>query len=175
MNNPEYIVVSVGSNIDPLMHVREACNALSTQLNNPELSPIYQSPAVGMKGADFMNAVVGGYTNHTLAETINWLHQLENAHGRKRGRDKFIDRTLDLDLLLYSDYVSTPGTTINDKSVVLPHPEITQQAYVLQPLTDIAGELVHPVYGQTIFELHKQLKTASPEIFLPLTLVASDL
>ena len=84
-------------------------------------------------------------------------------------RDRFSDRTLDLDLLIYGSQTCEPESPADN--IALPHPEILEQAYVLQPLSDVAGELVHPAYGRSINELRHQLQTDAPEKFQALTLV----
>ena len=60
------IYISVGSNIDPHVYIKNAREQLFAQLQNPLMSPVYQSPAVGMTGPDFLNAVIGGDTNQSV-------------------------------------------------------------------------------------------------------------
>lgn len=155
MNLTTYIFVGLGSNIDAENNVRKAINNLSQQLGNARVSYVYRSSAIGMDGNDFLNAVVGGNTDLTLDETVTLLQESELRQGRVRTANKFSDRTLDLDLLLY-------GNLTNDK---LPHPEITDQAYVLQPLFDIAPELIHPIRKQSIATLRHRLLQSAPEKF----------
>jgi 2-amino-4-hydroxy-6-hydroxymethyldihydropteridine diphosphokinase len=170
------LYISLGSNIEPGANIASARDALFTALGNACMSPVYQSPAVGMTGPDFYNAVVSGTTTQSLPDSIALLQQIETTHGRVRTSNKFIDRTLDLDLLLYGDQVCSPATYGNDNhtpdnipgEIVLPHPEILQQAYVLQPLADVAGDLKHPESGITIAEHCIRLKMESPELFAAL-------
>jgi len=146
-------------------------------LGNAVISPIYQSPAVGMKGNDFLNAVISGTTNKTVSDLVQTLRQIECNAGRVRTADKFSDRTLDLDLLLYGDLVCTQTTSnkSGEKTVTLPHPEILTEAYVLQPLADIAGNLIHPATGTEITDLLLQLQQASPQKFLSLQQIKLDI
>jgi len=136
----------------------------SGSINNPTISPIYQSPAVGMTGNDFLNAVVGGITSEPVNDVQETLRKIEGDAGRVRTANKFVDRTLDLDLLLYGNTIQTD----DKKGTTLPHPEILEQAYVLKPLADIAGDLVHPTEAKTMSALLQRLKAESPEIFSPL-------
>ena len=169
LKSPVDIYISLGSNIEPESNLAHARNALLAWLDDGRMSPVYQSAPVGMSGADFLNAVVVGSTTQSLPKVLDKLLEIELARGRVRTANKFSDRTLDLDLLLYSDVICDPESSA--KTVVLPHPEIVEQAYVLQPLTDLAAELVHPGFGSTLSELCQTLKTASPEKFQTLTKV----
>ncbi len=154
------IYISLGSNIAPETNLNSAIVTISAKLEHTSASPVYRSAAVGMEGADFLNAVIGGFTKAPLPDVINWLHEIELAHGRVRTQNKFSDRTLDLDLLLYGDSVCNPAESAG---IELPHPEITDQAYVLQPLADIAASLVHPTRHCTINSLLLQLQSEHPD------------
>ena len=162
------IYISLGSNIDPAHHLASARDELLEWLDEGQLSPVYQSPPVGMSGADFLNAVVAGYTNTPLQEVVDKLLEIELAHGRIRTANKFSDRTIDLDLLIYGSQTCEPESS---GDIALPHPEILEQAYVLQPLADVAGELVHPAYGRSVNELRHQLQADAPEKFEALSVV----
>lgn len=169
LNFPIDLYISLGSNIEPATNLASARDELLGRLDNAQISPVYQSPAVGMEGAEFLNAVVGGTTFEPLQSIVGMLHKIELAHGRVRTANKFSDRTLDLDLLLYGSQVSNPdlqsrGATAIAESVVLPHPEILQQAYVLQPLADLAGNKIHPVCGITINEILTRFRQKSPAL-----------
>ncbi len=159
------IYISLGGNIDPERHLPAACSELSLQLDQPTISPIYQSPAVGMDGADFLNNVVGGHTCLAVEDVFSLLKDVEDAHGRIRLSNKFSDRTLDLDLLIFGDTIRQTTSRDADFSMTLPHPEITEQAYVIQPLSDIAPDFKHPISGLTFATICQQMKTQSPAKF----------
>lgn len=159
MTSPALIYISLGSNIDPEVHLLSALNILQSTLNDAQVSTIYRSAAVGMQGADFLNAVAAGHTTESPASVIQWLKELELQHHRVRSANKFTDRTLDLDLLLYNDAVTE----------AVPHHEIATQAYVLQPLCELAPALVHPALQRSIADLRAQLMQAAPHKFSSLT------
>ncbi len=164
------VFISIGSNINPHHHLRGARQTLFDLLETAVISPIYQSPAVGMKGNDFLNAVISGVTNKTVSDLVQTLSQIESNAGRVRASDKFSNRTLDLDLLLYGDLVCTQtiDNASRKKTVTLPHPDILTEAYVLQPFADIAGNLIHPAAGIKISDLSLRLKQEAPQKFLSL-------
>jgi len=161
------IYISLGSNIDAHYHLDLAHRKLLDTLSDAEISPIYRSPAVGMDGPDFLNAVIRGKTSESVHSVVKTLRRLESESGRVRSTNKFVDRTLDLDLLLFGDLVCAPGDDdfSGNFPVTLPNPEVLEEAYVLQPLADLAGELVHPTTGTKISEICEHLKKSSPGKF----------
>ena len=155
LNSPARVFVSAGSNIEPRANLKAACAALKQRYGELELSPLYQSPAAGFSGPDFLNLVAGFRTEEAPSELIERLAELEANAGRDRSAGKFSSRTLDLDLLLYGDRV--------DAALKLPHPDIERYAFVLKPLADLAPELRHPVTGATIAE-HWESFTGSRDL-----------
>jgi 2-amino-4-hydroxy-6-hydroxymethyldihydropteridine diphosphokinase len=111
------------------------------------LSPAYCSAAVGFDGNDFINLVAAVETDMGPLELREFLHGLEDRHGRARNVPKFSDRTLDVDILLYDDlYLISPLLEI-------PRDEILTAAHVLKPLADLAPDLRHPVARQSMSRL----------------------
>ena len=149
------VFVSAGSNIDPRANLEVACAALKERYGELELSPLYQSPAAGFSGPDFLNLVAGFRTEEAPSELIERLAELETNAGRDRSGGKFASRTLDLDLLLYGDRI--------DAALKLPHPDIERYAFVLKPLADLAPDLRHPVTG-VAFSEHWECFTGSRDL-----------
>lgn len=101
------------------------------------LSSLWRSAPVDAAGPDFVNAVAELRTTLTPLALLHALQAMEQAHGRKRPY-RNAPRTLDLDLLLHGSAVlDTPELT-------LPHPRLQQRAFVLQPLLELAPDLVLP-------------------------------
>lgn len=141
------VYVSIGSNIEPLSHIRAGLADMRQQFGTLILSSVYESEAVGFEGDHFYNLVAGFDTNmdvHTVART---LRIIEQNNGRQRTSNRFSARTLDLDVLLYDDLV------LKDDEVEIPRDEIMKYAFVLLPLAEIAPAVKHPVSGQSLADL----------------------
>lgn len=137
------IYLGLGSNKDPEHHLKEAIEALESTFGEIILSPVYRSSAVGFEGEDFLNAVALVETDWGVGEIKHYLTELEDQHGRDRNQPKFSDRVLDIDLLLYDDWIG------EFDGLALPRDEITRYAHVLKPLADLAPNLKHPGLDQT--------------------------
>jgi 2-amino-4-hydroxy-6-hydroxymethyldihydropteridine diphosphokinase len=103
------------------------------------LSPVYESEAVGFVGENFLNLVAGIDTKLLPSELNDRLKGIEDRHGRARSGGKFAARTLDIDLLTYGIEIVDGG------GIQLPRDEILRYAFVLRPLSDVAGDEVHPL------------------------------
>jgi len=141
------VYIGVGSNVEPLVHLRTAAAGLADSYGLLRLSPVYRNSAVGFEGDDFYNLVIAFETDEPLADVVATLEAIENANGRHRGEEKFAARTLDLDLLLFGDAVGEfAGTQV-------PRDEITRYDFVLKPLLDLSPELANPATGQALAEV----------------------
>jgi 2-amino-4-hydroxy-6-hydroxymethyldihydropteridine diphosphokinase len=141
------IYLSLGTNINRHHHLTAALNALDDLLGKLSISSIYESKSVGFDGSNFFNAAVGTYTNLTIAELSEALKFIENENGRVRSGPKFSPRTLDIDILTYANFIGVEAGT------ELPRAEITQNAFVLLPLAEIAPDVIHPQLQKSYIEL----------------------
>ena len=153
------IYISIGSNIEAEQHLRRAVAALRAHYGELQLSSVYESEAVGFNGDNFLNMVVGLNTAENVHRVVQTLRQIEDQHGRVRTGPRFSSRTLDLDLLLYDDLV------LKENGLELPRGEITQNAFVLWPLAELAPELVHPVVQQTMASLWQGFNKDSQKLW----------
>ena len=139
--------LSLGSNLEPHRYLRAALDELRARFGAIEVSPAYRSRSVGFEGADFVNLAVGLDTELGPEALNDWLHALEDRHGRRRDVPRYSDRTLDVDIVLYDEQViDGPG------HLQIPRKEL-RHAFVLKPLADIAPQARHPVSGLTMAAL----------------------
>lgn len=151
--------LSLGSNVSPQERIPAAVDALAAIFGALVVSPVYESVAVGFSGENFHNLVVGIETRLSPRALVQVLRQMEEAHGRVRGAERFAPRTIDIDLLTHGDRV------IDDGDLRLPRDEILRYAFVLLPLTDVAGEERHPLTGRTFREHWEELDKSGQSIW----------
>lgn len=154
--------LSLGSNMEAERNIASAVSALRTRFGELTLSPIYRTAAIGFEGADFLNAAAIIESDLDVHALNDWLHALEDAHGRDRSGPRFGDRPLDIDIVFYDELLIEGAGNLH-----IPRPEL-KHAFVLKPLTDIAPAFVDPVSNKALSELWAQ----SPEREFLLEVVA---
>lgn len=141
------VALSLGSNISPEQHLRDALDALESRYGYLRTSSVFESEAIGFAGDNFLNMVVVLETDEALMELSRFLKDYEDRHGRVRHGPRASGRTVDIDILLYGDLCGV------QQDIVLPRPEITENAFVLRPLAQLLGDELLPGTAQTIGEL----------------------
>ncbi|HOD46963.1 MAG TPA: 2-amino-4-hydroxy-6-hydroxymethyldihydropteridine diphosphokinase, partial [Opitutaceae bacterium] len=131
--------IALGANLgDPVAQLREAAQRLrdTVGLHSVQLSPIYFSAPVGVVDQPrFANAAVRLETTLTAHELLAVCHSVERAMGRVR-TVRWGPRTIDLDLIFF-------GTLhLSDEALTLPHPRWSERAFVVQPIYDLAPDLI---------------------------------
>lgn len=147
------VAIALGSNLgdrDALLD--EAEERLSVLLSGAVASGRYETTPVGgpPDAPLYLNEVVVGSTTLSPQALLDTLLAIERDCGRERPL-KDAPRTLDLDLILYGDFV------IDEPGLTVPHPRFRDRAFVLDPLSEIAGDWVDPVSGLTMAELRRRL------------------
>ncbi len=144
--------VGIGSNLeDPRRQVLQAFDELEqiTGTHCVARSGLYRSAPLGPPNQpDYINAAAALDTRLGAHELLAALQAIEQRHGRRRDGERWGPRTLDLDLLLYADCVSS------EPQLTLPHPELHRRAFVLYPLHEIAPDLQVPGHGMLADLLH---------------------
>ena len=154
------VYVSLGSNLDREVKIRQAVAMLREHFDGVDLSPVYDSAAVGFDGSNFLNLVAGFDTDLGVEAVASIFHDIEDRLGRDRSLPKFASRPIDLDILVYDDLVlDMPGIRI-------PRPEILHNAFVLKPLQDIAPDSLHPEKGESYAALWQQMAITAPRLDL---------
>ena len=149
------VAIALGSNLgDRRAHLDWAIARLRGYLHNVRVSSIIETAAFDVPDEQppYLNAVLVGETDLSAIEVLQELGRLEAERGRTRPSFR-ASRTLDLDLILHGDTVSSTG------GLNVPHPRFREREFVLAPLADIAPEMVDPVTGLTAGELLKKLRT----------------
>ena len=145
-------LIGIGSNIGlAAENCEKAIALIKKSISVTAQSSLYESEPVGKADQDwFVNAAIEVQTNLTPEELLQLLLDIEQQLGRTR-KEKWGPRIIDLDILDYE------GLIMDSKVLILPHPEMTQRRFVIEPLSEIAGETVHPLKQKTILELLKEL------------------
>lgn len=138
--------LSLGSNIEPRYHLTSAVNELTDYFGKLQVSPLYESTAIGFSGEHFINLVVSFNTDIAPQLIEHRLKKIEADHGRVRNAKRFASRTLDIDLIIY-------GNLVSDEPPILPRADILHYAFILRPLADLAPNSCHPINGKRYADL----------------------
>ena len=145
--------LSLGSNLgDRLDHLSKAITALANQpkIKVLKVSSVYQTkPVGGPEQEDYLNAVAKIQTELSALELLDVTQSIENNEGRIR-EVRWGPRTLDIDVLTYDDLISA------DEKLTLPHPRISERAFVLVPFFEIDPQATISGLGK-IADLYNQI------------------
>ena len=131
------VLIGLGSNIDPEKNIAAALNSLQELVCLKKRAAIWQTPAVGSGGSDYLNTAVLVETNFELFQfKVSVLSKIENDLGRIRVSDLYADRTIDLDILIFGDQIVDN--------------EIWYQPHVTIPAAEILPDFVHPDTGESL-------------------------
>lgn len=139
------VYISAGSNSNRQQNIALALARLKKEFGELVLSPVYESKPVDGRGDNYYNLALGFQTELPLAQVQSILRGIENDLGRERSDSATV--SIDLDLLLYG------GCNGHFDGVQLPHPDLSRYRHALQPLADIAGDVVLPGTQQTLQSL----------------------
>lgn len=160
--SPETLcAIALGSNLGDSLTTLEAALEYLAQTPGITLlkaSPWYQTSPLGPTQPDYLNGCALLEVTLSPQAVLATLEAIENQFGRVR-QQRWGPRTLDLDLLLYSDLV------LETADLIIPHPRMAERAFVLVPLADIAPDLTDPCSGLTISQLLDQVDKTGVELF----------
>ena len=153
MSDPVVAAIALGSNLgDRRAHLDYAVSRLRSVLQDIRVSRFIETVPVDVPGEQpaFLNGAVVGDTTLSPRALLNVVLAIEAERGRARPFAGAA-RTLDVDLVLFGDQV------IDEPGLIVPHPRFRDRAFVLEPLAEIASDLVDPVTGTTVGELTSRL------------------
>ena len=152
--------IGLGSNLgERLRNLERAIALFPPQVRALRLSSVWQTTPWGYEQQpDFLNQVAQVETRLSALELLSHLKRIERVLGREPSFT-YGPRLIDLDILLYDELVcSQPELTI-------PHPHLAERAFMLQPLKEIAPELVHPVLKVSIAELAGRISNEGVSLY----------
>lgn len=164
--------ISLGSNINREHNISSALEVLQYKFGELTYSSIYESASVGFSGEAFLNLVISFYSDHEPLHIALQLKSIETDHHRARTEEKFSSRTLDLDLLLYDQQI------ISNNTLNIPHDDILNYAFVLEPLAEIAPNRHHPIKDvcyQKLWQDFDKDAIQQEKVDYSLTITTSDL
>ena len=147
-------VISVGSNMgDSKMYIESAVETLekSNYIKNIKQSDLIVTKPYGYTNQDdFLNGIIVCETLYSPHGLLEFLHSIENGAGRRR-KIHWGPRTLDLDIIFYDDCI------LSDEDLIIPHPDMQNRLFVLEPAVQVAPYYRHPVFNLTVKQLLEKI------------------
>ncbi len=154
------VFLCLGSNLgNRAANLHTAIAAMAAEIPLVQQSSIYETEPWGYTDQPaFLNQAIRGTTHLEPMDLLAFLKKIERTHGRSE-TFRFGPRIIDLDILLYDDLV------MDSPVLTIPHPRLTERAFVLIPLAEIAPDWVHPVSRKTIQQLKSGVDSSSVVLF----------
>lgn len=151
------VFLGLGSNLgNREKNIAKALTMLESRVGEVlAVSSMYRTAPVGFESDNyFINATCVLQTDLQPLEVLEYTQVIEKELGRKTKSidNKYHDRIIDIDILLYDDII------VEYPHLVLPHPHFHERRFVLDPLAEIAPDMLHPVLRKTILELKDSLE-----------------
>ena len=148
--------VGLGSNLgDRRRHLIQAMQRLAqrAEIEIEQVASLYEtSPVGGPSGQPpYLNSVARLKVTCTPRELLNVALSIEASLGRQRD-ERWAARTIDIDILLLGDEI------VDETDLHIPHPRLHLRRFVLEPLCELAGEIIHPTLGKSIERLAEEIR-----------------
>ena len=148
------VFLLLGSNLgDREAYLKKAIDLIETELGVAvKKTSVYETEAWGKTDEpNYLNQVVQVDTTLSARQVLEKILQIEIRMGRVRER-KWGSRIIDIDILFYGQHM------INEPGLIVPHPELHNRRFTLEPLSEIVPDLEHPLLKKSIFQLKSELK-----------------
>ncbi len=162
MEETNLVYIALGSNKgDRMKYLQDALNLVFQNVGRiAQIARVYSTPAMGFapetNAHDFLNTCISVETTLSGNEVLSSLQDIEIKLDRQpKMTTGYESRTIDLDILFYNNVI------ISTDTLVIPHPQLQERKFVLQPLADIAPQLIHPLLKASIGDLLKHCKDES--------------
>ncbi len=147
--------LSLGSNLgDKKQNLEKSIQLIAEAVGTVSaISSIYETEPWGYESPNsYFNMVIRIETNLSPTQLLSETQDIEKKMGRikKTSGTSYQDRIIDIDLILYGDLI------LNTPKLTLPHPRFHERRFVMEPLNEIAPDLVHPVSQKMIKDLNLQ-------------------
>jgi len=174
------VYISLGSNINPEKNILKAIRLLSNYVRILDTSTVYRTEPIGTSPQhDLFNCVIKVEIFNCVIKVetdkepqilkFKILRSIEDKMGRRRGENKYVPRTIDLDILLYGK------ETIFTKDITLPDPDIMTRPFLALALNELDSALILPHTKQSIEEVAGQFKNYRKDPMKECTNTARDL
>lgn len=152
------VYLSLGSNMgNRFEFLQNAVNLLFEEVGSVvKISSVYETPAMGFEGEPFFNCAVWMQTDLKPSKILKTVLEIEKTLGRKRNTSKtYSSRPIDIDILFIDDLI------IESEKLTVPHPEMANRKFVLQPLAELNSQLIHPISGKKIIRILSETEDES--------------
>jgi len=152
--NMRKVFLLLGSNLgNRHAYLQQAAAAISKQVGQvTKTSAVYETQSWGKTNEpDYLNQVLLLQTDIAPHAVLEKILQIEASLGRLR-KEKWGSRTIDIDILFYDDEI------INEPALIIPHPELQNRRFTLEPLAEIAPDKIHPIFKKNMLQLKNELR-----------------
>lgn len=147
--------IGLGSNLgNRQKNIKKAIDAIGSvrNINLSRVSSLYETKPLAEKSQpDYLNCVAQIQTKLNPQNLLKVLKKIEAALGRKQKHEKWSNRTIDLDILLFGKKI------VRKKELIIPHPQMHLRSFVLKGLCEIDSEINHPVLDESVGVLYSRL------------------
>ena len=151
MSKPlQHVYLSLGSNMgNKFEYLQQAVNSIFEEIGAIEkISSVYKTPALGFEGDDFLNCALRVKTNMSPNKLLEAVLRIEKSQGRERNSSSnYSSRPIDIDILFVEDLVK------KTKKLCIPHPQLHNRRFVLQPMAELNPTFEHPSLKKNMIRL----------------------